>query len=156
MASRRRTLLTALRDRLRTSDGTQTGSWDVQFGGSEHSNDGDDPVRIDLYLADDDQRLVNQSQYESESFFPVVITTNNDNADETLDEGDPELYWERVLSEAEALLHTPDDGLGEDVEVWTSGATILLIEQGDDVTVTRGIFRVHMRYRRHYQHGGAE
>lgn len=129
MASLRRQCLVQLRTLLRTLPG-----WSVEFAGKAH--DSQAAVRAEIFWTSEDKQLANDSAYETDLFVVVLIVINNADANsDPLPEGDedvPDLYLERMIREAEAILHDDEQWGGNPAftDVWATGHDI--IDPGED------------------------
>lgn len=107
MASRRRNLLKALLDRLRTISG-----FDVQIAGVAHASP-DAKVLVELYIQNEDKEFettqAKQCRFRVYAQLGVHESLVNDDALPEGDEGNIDLCIERQVTALEQVIHTPDN-----------------------------------------------
>lgn len=143
MASIRRLILLALRDRLREISG-----WDVQVAGAAHDPDAE--VSADVYYTSETKTLENSEQYHSTLQCAVFLSSGIEHAAEE-DEGIPALYIERLVTEVEKVVHSPDSwGLNPDfTDMQVTGHDVLWPD-GEESLIGAEI-QLRCQFRHNYQ-----
>lgn len=107
MASLRRVFLVRMRDVLRTLGA----DWDVQISGRAHKATA--KVRVEVMHTNEEKEPSATEAYACDVFFAITIGVNNADASAAElpdgDEGNPDLYCERMVTLVEAKLH--EDGV---------------------------------------------
>lgn len=149
MASIRWTIMEALRDRLATLTG-----WDATLRRDVDTR-GKEPVRATVWHVGEENEFANASSYNVRLEVIVEIEARAADADDTLDgdgtagSANPYSYLDRMLVEAEKLIHTPDSwGLDPAfTDVTVTGHDVAGPGDGEVHTVA-ALLRLTFRYRR--------
>jgi hypothetical protein len=135
----RDTIMTALVTRI----AAQTG-WTAQLRSG--SNEAGDGVTATVFMTGEDKKLANIDQYNCTLLVGVEILAQAEDADATIDAGNPYRYLDRLVSQAEQVIHEPDDwGLDPDyTDVQILGHEVR--PPSDDVTLA-ALLRLQFTYR---------
>lgn len=148
MASIRRQILLALRDRIATLPG-----WDVQITGGVH----DPAARIlaDVFYTSESKDLANSEEYEATLSAGVLVTAMREDAQlEDEDEGNDLLYLERLCAQAEQSIHSPLSWpvVPDFTRVRVTGHDVI---EPSDSSYLMFVVQVEFLYRHHVQDLGA-
>lgn len=104
MASIRSAILLAWRDRLATLAG-----WDSQLASGVRANASNARVFAVSYIASEEKEADSNLAYGARLQVITQVVVRMEDADPVLDSGEPLLYLDRMIADAERLVHNPDD-----------------------------------------------
>lgn len=103
--------MTSIRDQilneLTTRLGTLTG-WDAQLRGAVNASTSDAKVSAVVAFVTESKQIASTDKYTATMQVGVLVTVNHEDADATLDDGNPFRYLDRQVVLVEQLVHTPD------------------------------------------------
>lgn len=143
MASKRRTLLLAVRTRLRLIT-----DWNVQFDGVPIA--ATEAVRIGISYTGENRVPANSEAYDCTLDVRLVVAVRNRDALPGAlpdgDEGNPDLYMERVIEQLEAQLNSPD--LWESEPLYTDAMVMGhdLLDHGAELRDRETLAMVHLQF----------
>ena len=143
MASLRDVILTALVARLATISG-----WDAQLRGRE--NVAGAAVQAVVFQLSEDKDLATIDQYLASLQVGVLITAASEDADATIDAGNPFRYLDRQVVLAEKKIHDPDSWGPNPpfTDVAVNGHDVV---DPDEENQVRALLRLTFKYRHHFQ-----
>lgn len=150
MASIRWTIMEALRDRLAT-----LGGWTASMRRDVEAR-GNSLVRATIWHVGEENTFANATDYDVQLEVLVEIEARAADADDTLDgdgsagSANPYSYLDRMVVEAEKLIHTPDTwGLQPAfTDVRVTGHDVAGPEDGEELHTVAALLRLTFRYRR--------
>lgn len=142
MATIRANILKALVTRLEDIPG-----WNVQLRGAEQT--GNHPIAAVVFLLGEDKPTLDSQDYTCRLTVGVEITARVDDASESLDDGNPFLYIDRLVGLAEKQIHSPDSwGLEPDfTDVRIDGHDVADPPLEHDWMVVEALLRLTFTYK---------
>jgi hypothetical protein len=144
MASIRDNICNALVARLAAING-----WKASLRGASNDND-DNEVQAVVFFVSEDKRIRGNQHYDATMQVVVMIECRMEDADPVADAGNPYRYLDRLVTEAEKTIHSPDAwGLSPDfTDVAIGGHDVSDPTENNTLTA---LLRVTFNYRHDYQ-----
>lgn len=146
MTSIRDNLCNALVARIAAIDTT----WDAQLRSTANQTQDGKQVLAIVAMVNEAKQLAGSDAYSATLNVEVLIVGNAEDADATLDAGNPFRYLDRLVADVERVVHAPDAwGVDPDyTDVQVTGHTVL--DPSEDNTVA-AVLAITFTYRHHYQ-----
>lgn len=108
------------------------------------------PVVCIVYPDSEDKRLANSNTYDATYRVEVMVIVRQEDADAVTDAGNPYRYLDRMVTQVEAAVHTPDSwGIDPDyTDVMVTGHEVQ--DPSEDNEHAARVF-IEFRYRHDYQ-----
>jgi hypothetical protein len=144
MASIRDTILNALVTRLASIAG-----WTAQLRGAVNVG-GDVPVLAIVAMVNESKVLASSEVYSATLQVEVLVQGRAEDADATLDAGNPYRYLDRLVVQVEKKVHAPDSW-GIDPDFTDVVCTGHVVADPDESNVVAAVVQLTFTYRHHYQ-----
>jgi len=143
VASIRDQILHTLTTRLSAVSG-----WSAQLRGAV--NYADAAVRAVVFFVSEDKTIANNTQYIATMQAGVLLTVRTEDADATVDAGNPYRYLDRMVVEVERTIHDPD-AWGIDPDYTDAMVMGHEVADPDEQNELQAVIRLQFRYRHDYQ-----